>query len=169
MPNWKSSETQAKRAIEDRGFDVLDANVVFRANCPNIDLIVFAKTQAIYIQVKSSEKPAAKDSVIVDGSPWSEAQLREGAAIYNKHDHYHASLIIVVDRVKTGETNFYVVPPETLEELVREPALLLAGRPKRDGTQRSINFRKEVRRDVLAPWLDAWRLLGTPSRVPQSD
>jgi Holliday junction resolvase-like predicted endonuclease len=169
MPNWKSKETQARREIEANGFAVLDANIVFRANCPNIDLIVFAKTEAFYVQVKSSEKPAGKDSVVIDGSPWTEAQL-QGAAIFNKHDDYKASLVIIVDRLKTGETNYYIAPPATLEELVRGPAKEFASRPKRDGTRRSIDFRKELPRKVLKQWHNAWHLFAEGLlRLPQSN
>ena len=44
-------------------------------NCPNIDLVVCAQNGASYVQVKSSENPAGADSVIIDGFPWTEAQL----------------------------------------------------------------------------------------------
>ena len=56
MTDSKESEIIAKRAIEDLGFDVHDANIVFRANCPNIDLIVihqeyeFASTLGFYLR-----------------------------------------------------------------------------------------------------------------------
>ena len=69
MRNWKSKEIQARRAIEDRGFRVHDANIVFGENCQNIDLIVYSKDMAQYVQVKSSENPASKDGVVIDGSP----------------------------------------------------------------------------------------------------
>jgi hypothetical protein len=60
-----------------------------------------------------------------------------------------------VDKPKTGETNFYVVRPATLEKLLRPPAKKLANRPKKDGSKRSIKFRKELPRKDLA-----WRLNG---------
>ena len=155
-------DAEARRAIEDHGFAVHDANILFRANCPNIDIVVFGKTKAFYIQVKSSEKPASKDSVVIDGSPWTEAQLREGAPIFNKHcdeGHYDASLIFILDRTQDGNTNFYIVPPKKLEELVRATAMTFADKPKRDGSPRSIKFRKELSRDTLKSWRDAWHLL----------
>jgi len=168
MQNWKNKETQARRAIEDCGFKVHDANIVFRENCPNIDLIVFSKTGASYVQVKSSENPAGKNCVVIDGSPWNHAQLYEGAPIFNKHNHLQASLIVIVDKLETGETNFYIAPPAALEALVRERSLEFAKRPKRDGTPRKINFRKELPREVLAQWHNAWHLLGD-SFLPQSN
>ena len=69
---------QARHAIEEHGFVAQDANVLFRANCPNIDLVVFGKNAATYVQIKSSQKPSGPDTVIVDGSTWSEDQLRNG-------------------------------------------------------------------------------------------
>ena len=73
MKSWQSKEVQARRAIEDQGFVAHDANVLFRANCPDIDLVVFGKTAATYVQVKASQKPAGSDTVIVDGSPWTDS------------------------------------------------------------------------------------------------
>jgi hypothetical protein len=43
--------------------------------------------------------------------------------------------------------------------------LEFAKRLKRDNTPRSIKFRKELPRDVLARWHNAWHLLG---EAPQS-
>lgn len=83
MKPWQDYEMQARRAIEDRGFTVLDANIVFRANCPNIDAIVFGRRGASYVQIKSSTKPAGADTVVVDGSVWTREQLYESASIYN--------------------------------------------------------------------------------------
>jgi hypothetical protein len=162
MSNWQDKEKEARCAIEKRGFAVHDANVLFRANCPNIDLVVFGKTKAVYVQVKSSEVPASKDGVVVDGSPWTDAQLNHGAPIFNKHgksSHYEAALVVILDRQKSGETNFYVAPPKALEDLVRERGLAFANLPKKDGSRRSIGFRKELSREALAPWRDAWHLL----------
>ena len=39
--NGRSNELLARRWIEDQGFVVHDANIVFGMNCPNIDLIVY--------------------------------------------------------------------------------------------------------------------------------
>jgi len=156
-----NKEVQARRAIEDQGFTVLDANIVFRANCPNIDAIVFTKTEAFYVQIKSSTRPAGSDSVIVEGTTWTREQLYENAPIFNKHaNHFQARLIVIVDTTKTGETDFYIAPPSELEKLARERGREFAARPKRDGTQRSIAFRKELPRAALARWRNAWHLLG---------
>jgi len=65
----------------------------------------------MYRQVKSSQKPSGPDTVIVDGSTWSEDQLRNGGPIFNKHDGFRASLIVIVTTTKTGETEFYIAPP----------------------------------------------------------
>jgi hypothetical protein len=111
MKSWQSKEVQARHAIEEHGFVAQDANVLFRANCPNIDLVVFGKNAATYVQVKSSQKPSGPDTVIVDGSTWSEDQLRNGGPIFNKHDGFRASLIVIVTTTKTGETEFYIAPP----------------------------------------------------------
>jgi Holliday junction resolvase-like predicted endonuclease len=166
MSNWKAKEIQARRAIEDRGFRVHDANIVFGENCQNIDLIVYAKNTAQYIQVKSSENPASKDGVVIDGSPWTDAQLYKGAPIFNKHDNFQAKFVVIVDKTKSGETNFYIAPPADLEALVRERALEFAKRPKRNNKPRSIKFRKELPRDVLARWHNAWHLLGEAPQPP---
>ena len=164
--SWKSKEIQVGRAIEDIGFRVHDANIVFGENCQNIDLIVYSKYNAQYIQIKSSESPASKDSVVIDGSPWTNDQLYKDAPIFNKHDHFEAKLVVIVDKLKSGETNFYIAPPSDLEALLRSRALEFAKHPKKDGTPRSIKFRKELPRDVLAPWHNAWHLLGKPSQTP---
>lgn len=162
MKGCQSKEVEARRAIEDQGFVVHDANVLFRANCPNIDLVVFGKDAATYLQVKSSEKPAGSDTVIIDGSPWTEDQLRNDGRIFNKHDGFEASLIVIVASTKTGETEYFIAPPAELEKLLVPAARGFAGRPKRDGTQRSIGFRKELPRELLKPWLNAWQQLGEP-------
>ena len=117
MKSWQTKEIQARRAIEDQGFVVQDANVLFRANCPNIDLVVFSRNAATYVQVKASEKPAQSDAVIVDGSPWTEDQLRNGGPIFNKHDGFRASLILIVAS-KAGETEYYIAPPAVFDELL---------------------------------------------------
>ena len=112
---------------------------------------------------KSSEVPASKDGVVVDGSPWTHDQLYEGAPVFNRHresHHYDATLVLVMDRRRNGETNFYIAPPKALEDLLRQRGLAYADVPKKDGTRRSIGFRKELSRSELAPWLEAWHLLG---------
>jgi hypothetical protein len=159
-----SSESLAKRAIEDAGFEVHNANIVFRSNCPNIDLIVYGKEKAIYVQVKSSKKPASKDHVTIDGSPWNEAQLYNDGAIYNKHDSFSASFVVIVDLEKPGDPSFYIAPPYELAKLVREKGVKWASTPKRDGSSRSLGFRKELPRENLKQWLNAWELLGEPLR-----
>src|SRR5260370_27904411 len=110
MKSWNDKEIRARHEVENRGFVAYDANILFRANCPNIDLVVFAKNAASYVQVKSSQNPAGADTVIIDGSPWTEDQLRNGAPIFNKHDGFKASLILLLDIRKTDETDFYVAP-----------------------------------------------------------
>jgi hypothetical protein len=162
-PDWRQKENAARRWIEDQGFAVHDANIVFRSNCPNIDLIVYGKRGAIYVQTKSSTNPAGRDSVIVDGSPWTDEQL-QGSAIYNRHDqHFRAAFIILVDTPKDGSPpRFYVVPPDELERLARTRGLAFAKKLKRDGSPRSVGFRKELPRAELDEWRDAWRLLGEP-------
>ncbi len=160
MSNWQEKEKEARRAIEDQGFIVHDANVLFRANCPNIDLVVFGKKRAVYVQVKSSETPASKNGVVIDGSPWTEAQLYQGAPIFNRHaDQYEAALVLIVDKAKDGKTNFYIAPPKDLEEFVRPQGVHFANLPKKDGSRRSIGFRKELTREDLTPWMNAWHLL----------
>lgn len=162
MSNWQDKEKEVRRAIEDHGFAVHDANVLFRANCPNIDLVVFGKTKAVYVQVKSSEVPSSKNGVIVDGSRWTDAQLNQSAPIFNKHcksSQYEAALVVILDRQTNGDAKFYVAPPKALEDLVRERGLAFANVPKKHGSRRSIGFRKELSREALAPWLEAWHLL----------
>jgi hypothetical protein len=162
MKSWQRKEVQARRAIEDQGFVAHDANVLFRENCPNIDLVVFGKNAATYVQVKSSQKPSGKDAVIVDGSIWTEDQLRDGGPIFNKYNGFRASLIVIVASKRMGETEYYVAPPAELEKLLIPRARTFAEHPKRDGKPRSIAFRKELPRDALKPWLNAWQQLGEP-------
>jgi hypothetical protein len=162
MKSWQGIEVQVRRAIEDQSFVVHDANVLFHANCPNIDLVVFGKDAATYVQVKSSEKPAGSDAIIADGSPWTEDQLRDGGPIFNKHDGFRASLIVIVATTWLGETEYYIAPPAELEKLLVLHARTFADRPKRDGKPRSIAFRKERPRADLKPWLNAWQQLGEP-------
>ena len=66
----KRAEIEARRAIEDYcGLVVHDANVLLRENCLDIDLIVLAHNAPVYVQVRSSEKPASKDHVTVSVAP----------------------------------------------------------------------------------------------------
>ena len=165
MTGSAEAEKLARNAMEKAGFEVLDANIVFRSNCPNIDLIVYGKEQAVYVQVKSSKKPAGKNCILIDGSPWTEDQLYQGAAIYNKHDDFKAKLVVLVVDVGAGHSpQFYVVPPGELEKAVRRIGRRFAGKPKKDGTKRSISFRKELPKEDLSKWLGAWHLLGDPRR-----
>lgn len=152
----------ARRWIEDQGFNVHDANIVFRENCPNIDLIVYGKCAAIYVQTKSSSNAAGPDHVVIDGAPWTEEQLYQSAPVFNKHNDFVAELVILVDTRKDGTVDFYVAPPRDLESLLRARGVEIAEKPKRDGTQRSIRFRKELPRADLRHWLNAWHLLGQP-------
>jgi hypothetical protein len=157
--DFRRAEIDTRRAIEDHcGLIVQDANVILRGNCPNIDLVIFAYDAPVYVQVNSSTRPAGRDCVVVDGSTWTQSQL-DGGPIFNKHDHYKVKFVIIVDQQSTGEKAFYVVPPAELEALLRPRANDFAARPKRDGTRRSIAFRKELPKNLLAPWRNAWHLL----------
>jgi hypothetical protein len=163
QPNWRAAEIQAKRAIEDHGFAVHDANVLSRENCPNIDLVVFAKATALDVQVKSSQRPAGPNHVIIDGAPWTNEQLYGHAPVFNKHDHHFlCSFVVIVDTLKTGETDFYIAPPKELEKLWRPLAREVAQRPTRDGKLRK-PFRKELPRERLKKWHRAWDRLGEPA------
>jgi hypothetical protein len=156
---YKQAEVEARRAIEDRcRLIVHDANIVLRANCPNIDLVVFAYEAPVYVQVKSSERPASKDHVTISGAPWTEAELYHGEPIFNKHDGWKAGLVVILHRVSADQPDFYIAPPDALERLVRPRAELIAAKPKKDGQPRSIAFRKELPRELLKPWKDAWHL-----------
>jgi hypothetical protein len=70
-----------------------------------------------------------------------------------------------MDRRRNGETNFFVAPPKELEGLLRQRGLAYADVPKKDGTRRSIGFRKELSRGELAPWQKAWHLLGLSNEL----
>lgn len=159
---WREKEWQARRWIEDQGFSVHDANIVFRENCRNIDLIVYGKYGANFAQTKSSTNAAGLDHVVIDGSPWTEQQLYEEAPIFNKHNDFMAKFIILVDTRKDGTVDFYVAPPRELEERLRVHGIAIAEKPKRDGMRRSIGFRKELPRTDLSSWLNAWHLFGEP-------
>jgi len=154
-----SGEVIVRRAIEDQGYVVQSANLVIRANCPNIDLIVYGKRRATYIQVKSSTFPSNKASVCVDGSPWSESQLFDHAPIFNRiASSYRAELIAVVDR-SGAAPEIYLVPPATLERALRRLGLAFAAKPKKRGGKRAIRFRKELPRKSLERWRQRWDLL----------
>ena len=157
---YKRAEIEARRAIEDYcGLVVHDANVLLRANCPNIDLIVFADNAPVYVQVKSSEKPASKDHVTVSGAPWTEGELYHGEPIFNKHEGWKAGLILILDRVTPDQTDYYILQPAELERLARGRAGLHAAKPKTDSEPRSMASRTELPRATLKPWKNAWHLL----------
>lgn len=148
-------EMIAKRAIEDQGYIVHNANLIFRSCCPNIDLIVYGKRRAIYVQVKSSSQIA---SVCIDGSPWTEARLNGHDPIFNKvKDTFQAELIVIVDRA--SDDQIYIARPDELERGLRKAALRFADKPKRDGTKRSVRFRKHLSRAALRRWRDQWPLM----------
>lgn len=162
MKFWREAERLARRTIEDRGYIVHDANVLFRENCPNVDLVVFGCDAAVYVQVKSTSKPAQRGCIIVDGSTWSRQQLFEAAPIYNKHAGFKAHHVLFIDAQGPGDPAFYLAPPDEIEQMVRERGLAYAQKPKRDGATRSLGFRKELPSEAMAPWRDRWDLLGLP-------
>ena len=164
MKPHKSAEHAARNAIEALGFTVHDANILFDANCPNIDLVAFGKNGARYIQVKLSSRPATKGGAIVDGSPWTEEQLFKNAPVFNKRDDApHAHLVMVAHRDDAGDYTFYVIPPKALLSLMLPIARAFARKPKRDGNRRKM-FRKEIPLAKLARYKNAWRYLGEPLR-----
>jgi len=156
------AEVMVRRAIEDAGYRVHDANVIFGVNCPNIDLVVYGQRRAIYVQVKSTSRAAGKNSIIVDGAPWTEAQLHGGAPIFNKHKGLMASIVVLADLSARDAPEFYVAKPEHLTKLVRRRGKEFAAKPKRDGLKRSIGFRKELCKDALRKFRDGWHLFGPP-------
>jgi hypothetical protein len=161
-PAWRSKELKARRAIEDAGFFVHDANVLFRENCPNIDLVVFGMTSTTYVQIKSSSNPATRNGVVIDGSPWTIDQMFFGAPIFNRHAYgFKAQIVLILDAMKTGEVDYYLVQPLELEGLLRPHAREFLAKRKRNGEWRKM-FRKELPRDVLSPWARKWSLLGEP-------
>ncbi len=156
----QEAERTAKLAIEQRGFAVLDANVAFRANCPNFDLVVTNRDGPVYVQVRSSKKPSKAGRIILGA--WNQKKLA-GAPLYNKHRGFPAaSVVLIVVVWRTGETEFYLAPPEVLDKMHRPSALAFAKKPKLDGTLRNPNFRAEVPKEALAHWRDRWELLGHP-------
>jgi hypothetical protein len=158
----KEAERVVRNAIEDLGYTVHDANVLFDANCPNIDLVVFGKSAAKYVQVKLSSKPATKGGTLIDGSPWTEDQLFKKAPVFNKHaDAPQAHLVVIAHKEREGGFTFYVAPPEHLTRAVLPVARAFAKKPKRDGSRRKM-FRKEIPLVKLARYREAWRYLGEP-------
>lgn len=155
-----SGETVAQRMFEDAGFVVHNANIIFQTNCANIDLVVYAPTGALYVQVKSSKSAAGRDCIVVDGSPWTEDQLWRDAPIFNKHSQATnpvAQIVAVVDRdPKLERSEIYVIPPLPLENLLRKRGRDIANTPKRDGTRRSVKFRKELSRSEMLRWKNNW-------------
>src|SRR5262249_50076651 len=103
----------------------------------------------------------ARKRALRAGPPGSDEQM-DGAPIFNKHDHLCCSLVVILDTLKTGETHFYIARPKQLEKLLLPLARDFAKRPKRDGTTRSVAFRKELPRELLEQWRGAWHLFGEP-------
>jgi hypothetical protein len=164
--NWQSAEKRVKREIEDRGYVVHDANIIFHSNCTNIDLIVYGRNSAKYVHVKSATRRASRDCVVVAGSPWTQAQL-DGDSIFNKHpQHFQASVVVIVDSVADGDVSFYIAPPEKIDKLARVVGKEFAQKPKKNGEPRSIGFRKVLLRTTLQRWLEAWDQFGTPVHPP---
>jgi hypothetical protein len=127
---------------------VLNANVAFRGNCPNFDLVVFNRAGPVYVQVRSSKKPWRPGRIILGA--WNKEKLA-GASLFNEDPRFPAaSVVLIVVVWPTGETEFYLAPPEELDKAARPSALAFAKKPKRDGTLRSPNFRAEVPKGALA-------------------
>lgn len=156
------AETYARRAIEDAGYRVHDANVIFGMNCPNIDLVVYGEQQAVYVQVKGTTRAAGRDAIIVDGSPWTEDQLHGRAPIFNKRAGFVASFVVLADLSNPAAPEFFVATPGHLTKLVRQRGRKLAALPKRDGSKRSIQFRKELFKETLKRCRSAWHVFGPP-------
>ena len=157
---YNPAGVEARRAIEDRcGLVVQDANIVLRADCPNIDLVVFAHEAPVYVQVRVSEEGASKNCVTISNAPWTEEELRPGAPIFNQHDGWQAGLIMILDRVSTDQTDYYFAPPDALERLIRLSATRQPETAKRDRQRRTLALRKDLPKDMLRPWRDAWHLL----------
>ena len=73
---------------------------------------------------------------------------------------------MLVDITTRSAPEFYVVSPDKLSQLVRRIGRKFAKKPKRDGTRRSIGFRKELPKALVQEWQNAWRLLGEPRGRP---
>ena len=113
------------------------------------------------MQVNCTTTPKSQDKVVLDGSPWTAAQLYGDAPIYNRHREpldFKASLIVIVDHDKSGEDSFYIAPPKDIEKLIRQPRIEWASGSKRDKPRRSIDSRIEVPKSDFKPWLEAWYL-----------
>ena len=165
----KRAEIEARRAIEDYcGLVVHDANVLLRENSLDIDLIVLAHNAPVYVQVRSSEKPASKDHVTVSVTPWMEGERYHNEPVVDKHKTWKAGLILILDRVTPDQTDYYILQPAELERLARGRAALHAAKPKSDGEPRSMAFRTELPRATLKPWKNAWHLLtgDMPPKAP---
>ena len=161
MPDWRDCERLARRAIEDAGYVVHDANVLFQRNCPNIDLVVFGRFGARYLQVKASVLPATRGYVTVCGAPWTEQQLLGRSPVYNRHaQEMQASHVIIVDYQKDGTVDYFITPPKELERIAKRIGRRFYKKPKLDGTQRKM-FRKEVPRLLLEKWKNQWSVLDT--------
>jgi Holliday junction resolvase-like predicted endonuclease len=157
-----SGELLVERALQDKGYAVHNANILFRENCKNIDLVVYSQTGAIYVQVKSSRKPASKGHVTIDGAPWRLDQLHEGQPVYNQHrEHFRAAYIVIADVSDDTSPAFYIVPPRVLERAAVKRGRIWYAKPTRAGDQRK-PFRKELPVSLLKRWRDRWDLLGEP-------
>ncbi|MEI6202124.1 MAG: hypothetical protein WCP68_09255 [Enhydrobacter sp.] len=97
MNAGKRGEQLVQRKLEDLGYVVHNANIIFRENCPNIDLVVYGVSGATYVQVKSSANPAGKGHITIDGSTWNPQQLDGTEPIYNKKVGLKASFIVLAD------------------------------------------------------------------------
>jgi hypothetical protein len=90
--------------------------------------------------------------------------------IFNKHDHYQADLVdadqVGIEGRMMDLRQRQAVGDHRLAEFLvaigdaRERAQAWAVHPKKDGTPRSIGFRKAVSRQALSKWKNAWHLLG---------
>src|SRR4051812_47616909 len=107
----------------------------------------------------SSTKPAGNNCIVVDGSTWAQEQLLGQPPVFNKHDSYRASLIVIVHELRVGGTEFYIIPPTILEDMVRRRGLEFANKPKKDGSPRSLGFREELPRLAVEQWRGAWHLI----------
>jgi hypothetical protein len=167
MTPSKDAERRVRNALEAQGFVVHDADVLFGRNCQNIDLVAFSSKFAVYVQVKLSSRPAGKDAVVIHGSPWTSAQLYEGAPVFNEHSEALQASIVVVVHMEQGEPAFYVARPTDLEDLARPLAQQFYRKPKRNGEQRKM-FRKELRKEVLLSFLNNWTVVSQQIEAPHT-
>jgi hypothetical protein len=77
----------------------------------------------------------------------------------NKHPGWQAGIIFILDRVTPDLTDYYMAPPGALERLVRPRAELFAAEPELDRQPRSLAFRRQLPREMLKFWKNAWPLL----------